>query len=126
MGVLGLRLNKFQMLSHFHQSFAEMRMNFKGFGAELNFQDFGSEHPGTCRYVSNHLQMQLATKGNRSIKVLYFADRKVKEKCSISRRWSVHSSTDPYQTFTEASCKPQRQEPNYWNLMARSPKCIGS
>jgi len=67
------------MLSHFHQSFAEMGMNFKGFDAELNFQDFGSEHPGTCRYVSNHLQMQPAMKGNRSLKVLYFADKKVKK-----------------------------------------------
>lgn len=54
-------------------------MNFKGFDVELNFQDFGSEHPGTCRYVSNHLQMQPAMKGNRSLKVLYFADRKVKK-----------------------------------------------
>lgn len=68
------------MLSYFHQSFAEMGMNFKGFRVELNFRDFGSEHPGTCRYVSNHPQMQAAMKENRSLKVLCFARRKVKKK----------------------------------------------
>lgn len=69
-------LNKFQMISHFHQSFAEMRMNFKAFDVELNFQGFLSGHPGTYRYVSNHLQMQPAMKGNTTLKVLHFADRK--------------------------------------------------
>lgn len=73
-------LNKFQMISHFHQSFAEMGMNFKGFDVELNFQGFLSERPGTYRYVSNHLQMQPAMKGNRTLKVLHFADREVKKK----------------------------------------------
>lgn len=73
-------LNKFQMISHFHQSFAKMGMNFKGFDVELNSQGFLSEHPGTYRYVSNHLQMQPAVKGNKTLKGLYFAGREVKMK----------------------------------------------
>lgn len=100
-------LNKFQMISHFHQSFAEMAMNFKGFDVELNFQGFLSEHPGTYRYVSNHLQMQPAMKGNRTLKALYFADREVEKKCFVCWRWSVQSHTDSYQALTKAGCEPQ-------------------
>lgn len=100
-------LNKFQMISHFHQSFAEMGMNFKGFDVELNFQGFLSEHPGSYRYVSNHLQTQPARKGNRTLKVLHFADRDVKKKCCVCRRRSVHSPTDSYQTLTQAGSEPQ-------------------
>lgn len=117
-------LNKFQMISHFHQSFAEMGMNFKGFDVELNSQGFLSEHPGTYRYVSNHLQMQPAVKGNKTLKGLYFAGREVKMKSVLIAGDGQFILRLILIRYSHKLAVNHKQEPNYWNLMAHSPKTV--